>query len=74
MAILIGGIWHETNTFSSLATDLDSFRRFQLVEGDAIRETFAATNSELGGMLSPVPGGIRPPKRANTRASSRPVN
>ncbi len=51
MAILIGGIWHETNTFSSLATDLDSFRRFQLVEGDAIRETFAATNSELGGML-----------------------
>lgn len=51
MAVLIGGIWHETNTFSPLETDLDCFRRFQLVEGDAIAEVFAGTNSELGGML-----------------------
>ena len=51
MAVLIGGIWHETNTFSPLETDLDCFRRFQLVEGDAIPQVFAGTNSELGGML-----------------------
>ncbi len=51
MAIVIGGIWHETNTFSPIPTDLDAFRRFQLVEGEAMREVFATTNSEIGGML-----------------------
>ncbi len=52
MSVVIGGIWHETNTFSPLSTDLDCFRRFQLVEGDAIREVFDGTNSELGGILA----------------------
>ena len=51
MSVVIGGIWHETNTFSPLLTDLDCFRQFQLIEGDAIREVFDGTNSELGGML-----------------------
>ena len=51
MLVVIGGIWHETNTFSPLSTDLDHFRRFQLIEGDAIREVFDGTNSELGGIL-----------------------
>lgn len=52
MSVVIGGIWHETNTFSPLATDLDSFRCFQLIEGDAIRDAHDGTNSELGGMLA----------------------
>ncbi len=49
--ILIGGLWHETNTFSPIPTDLDDFRRFQLVEGDALLTAFAGTNTEIGGML-----------------------
>ena len=51
MSIVIGGIWHETNTFSPLATDHECFERFQLVEGEAILDVFAGTNSEIGGMI-----------------------
>ena len=51
MTIVVGGIWHETNTFSPLVTDRECFDRYQLIEGAAIRDTFAGTNSELGGML-----------------------
>ena len=51
MTIVVGGIWHETNTFSPLVTDRECFVRYQLIEGAAIRDTFAGTNSELGGML-----------------------
>ena len=51
MSIVIGGIWHETNTFSPLATDRECFERFQLVEGEAILDVFAGTNSEIGGMI-----------------------
>jgi len=51
MTIVVGGIWHETNTFSPLVTDRECFVRYQLLEGAAIRDTFAGTNSELGGML-----------------------
>ncbi len=49
--ILVGGIWHETNTFSPLATDLDAFRRFQLLEGQALLAELAGTNTEIGGMI-----------------------
>jgi microcystin degradation protein MlrC len=24
--VLVGGVWHETNSFSPVATDLDAFR------------------------------------------------
>lgn len=51
MSIVIGGIWHETNTFSPLVTDRDCFARYQLVEQNDIRDLFAGTNSEIGGML-----------------------
>ena len=51
MSVVIGGIWHETNTFSPLATDWECFERFQLIEGEAILDVFAGTNSEIGGML-----------------------
>ncbi len=51
MALVVGGIWHETNTFSPVPTDLDAFRRFQYVEGAAISEALGDTNSEIGGML-----------------------
>jgi microcystin degradation protein MlrC len=53
--VLVGGIWHETNTFSPLPTDLESFRRFQYLEGAALLETLAGTNTEIGGMIAAAP-------------------
>ena len=49
--ILIGGIWHETNTFSPLPTDVDAFHRFQFLAGPALLTELAGTNSEIGGMI-----------------------
>ena len=51
MVLVVGGIWHETNTFSPVRTDFDAFHRFQFVEGAAIPERLGDTNSEIGGML-----------------------
>jgi microcystin degradation protein MlrC len=50
--ILVGGIWHETNTFSPLATDLDAFRRFQYLHGQALLDTLRGTNTEIGGIVA----------------------
>lgn len=50
--VLVGGIWHETNTFSPIATDLEAFRRFQYLEGPALFETLAGTNHEIGGIVA----------------------
>lgn len=49
--VVIGGIWHETNSFSPVPTDLDDFRRFLFVEGEAMAAVLAGTNTEIGGML-----------------------
>ncbi len=49
--VIVGGVWHETNSFSPIATDLDAFRRFLLVEGAAMVSALAGTNTEIGGML-----------------------
>ena len=27
--VLVAGLWHETNTFSPIVTDLDAFRGYQ---------------------------------------------
>lgn len=50
--IAIGGIWHETNTFSSVLTDLDAFRERSLLDGDAILAQGAGTVGVLGGVLA----------------------
>ena len=50
--VLIGGVWHETNTFSPIPTDLDAFRRFLFVEGEEIAPALSGTNTEIGGMLA----------------------
>ena len=34
--VLVGGIWHETNSFSPVKTDLDAFRRYLYLEGEAV--------------------------------------
>ena len=49
--VLLGGVWHETNSFSPVATDLDAFRRFLLVEGADMAAALGGTNTEIGGML-----------------------
>lgn len=50
--VLVGGIWHETNSFSPVPTDLDAFRRFLFVEGVEMVAALAGTNTEIGGMLA----------------------
>lgn len=50
--VLFGGIWHETNSFCPVRTDLDSFRRFALVEGDALLSAYEGTNTEIAGFVA----------------------
>ncbi|MHA1548688.1 MAG: M81 family metallopeptidase, partial [Alphaproteobacteria bacterium] len=52
MQILIGGVWHETNTFSPIVTDLDSFKRGQFARGDQVIDRYRSTGTELGGMIA----------------------
>lgn len=49
--VLIAGLWHETNTFSPIATDLKAFRAYQWAEGTDLATRYAGTNTEIGGML-----------------------
>ena len=49
--ILLGGLWHETNTFSPIKTDLGAFQRFGLAEGEDIIKRFAGSNTEIGGVV-----------------------
>jgi len=51
MKILIGGLWHETNTFAAGYTDLEGFRQYQYAEGQEIIEKYRGTRTELGGFL-----------------------
>ncbi len=50
--ILIGQIKHETNTFSRVPTDLDSYRRRLLAVGDEIAPRLAHTRTELAGFMA----------------------
>jgi microcystin degradation protein MlrC len=45
------GLWHETNTYATRATTLADFEAFELLEGDAIFERNAGTESVVGGFL-----------------------
>lgn len=49
--VLIAGFKHETNTFSLLPTDLDSYASRCLFYGAEIAEVYADTNSEIAGFL-----------------------
>jgi microcystin degradation protein MlrC len=53
--VLVGGIWHETNSFSPVATDLDAFRRYLFLEGDTVITGSQGTNTEIGGMIAAAP-------------------
>ena len=59
--ILFGGIWHETNSFSPVTTDLAAFRKFQFVEGDELLTAYRGTNTEIGGFTEAAPTlGLQP--------------
>ncbi len=50
--VLIAGFKHETNTFSTLPTDLAAYRARALHHGDEIRLIYTGTNTEIGGFLA----------------------
>ena len=47
----IGGIWHETNTFSIEVTGRSAFEDYQLATGGDIIDRYEGTGTELGGMI-----------------------
>ena len=49
--VLIAGFKHETNTFSSLPTTLDSYKARGLYRGEEVRTALAGTNTEIAGFL-----------------------
>ncbi|MDQ3549196.1 MAG: M81 family metallopeptidase [Chloroflexota bacterium] len=51
MRVAIGGISHETNTFSSIPTDMTQFQRRTLLRGDALLQASRGVGNVLGGML-----------------------
>src|SRR3954451_19527344 len=51
LKVAIGGISHETNTFSSIQTDLTLFQRRTLLRGPALLEHSRGVANTLGGMV-----------------------
>jgi len=51
MRIIIGSIMHESNTFSTIKTDLTSFQKAQLLFGNEIINYHTGRGTEIGGLL-----------------------
>lgn len=51
MKILVGGIYHESHSFSPLPTNLETFRQTLLLEGDEVIERLRGTTSEMAGFI-----------------------
>lgn len=51
MRVAIGGISHETNTFSSVPTDLTQFQRRTLLRDEALLRASRGVGNVLGGMV-----------------------
>lgn len=51
MKVLVGGIYHESHSFSNVATDLESFRRVLLLEGQDSIDQLRNTTSEMAGFI-----------------------
>jgi microcystin degradation protein MlrC len=52
--IAVGGIQHETSSFTPIATTLQAFEERFLLRGDAMLATFAGSNTPVGGFLEGV--------------------
>ncbi|MGE3384861.1 MAG: M81 family metallopeptidase [Pyrinomonadaceae bacterium] len=51
MKVLVGGIYHESHSFSNVATDLESFRRVLFLEGRDSIDQLRGTTSEMAGFI-----------------------
>jgi microcystin degradation protein MlrC len=61
MRILVGGISHESNTFSNLLTGMAQFEASRVVYDADIPRMYAGTNTSVGGFLSAAAGlGVEP--------------
>lgn len=49
--VVVGGISHETSTFTPVATALESYRERFLLRGDDILDTLRGTNTPIGGFI-----------------------
>jgi len=54
MKWIIGGFSHETNTFSTVSTDLEAFRAQTYLVGDEVGRELAGTQTPIGGFLDVV--------------------
>jgi microcystin degradation protein MlrC len=50
-SMFIGGIWHETNTFSNKKTFIKDFKSYQWIENKNLIKKSLHTNTEIGGFL-----------------------
>lgn len=48
MRVAVGELWHETNSFSPVPTTGEEFRQYA---GDAVRDRYADTGTEVGGFI-----------------------
>ena len=61
MRILVGGISHESNTFSNVFTGMRQFEASRIAVGDEIPKLYEGTNTSVGGFLRAMSGlGIAP--------------
>lgn len=51
LKILVGGIYHESHSFSHLPTGLELFKLNLLLEGDEVIDKLRGTSSEMGGFI-----------------------
>jgi len=54
MKWIVGGFSHETNTFSTIPTDLEAFKARSFGLGDDIRRNLGGTRTAIGGFLSVI--------------------
>ena len=51
MRILVGGIYHESHSFSNVPTDIEAFKKVLLLEGAESIEKLRGTTSEMAGFI-----------------------
>ncbi|MDP6042399.1 MAG: M81 family metallopeptidase, partial [Candidatus Latescibacteria bacterium] len=56
MKWIIGSFMHETNTFSTVPTDLDAFRAQTYLVGDEIPDAHRGTETVVGGFMDVIEG------------------
>lgn len=49
--VFVGGIWHETNTFSPVLADVAQFEAYQCIPAHKLRLALAGSETEVGGFL-----------------------